>query len=208
MIKLENPVMSLDNEIGDAVAQFSDGSLHVFLPDSYNLEIDNEALKSFLDDIKSLTGKFSKEEHKSESKELGNGVYTLDSTLYSSEQCKLNYLQDETYVGASGGTDQLLLEIVAAGMASGVGAELTRRLINLIFGKNEQLEAISDEVYEKVKNILHKHYGAAGEITFLEKNESENLTFIKAEDFRGKQYNVTVNTENGKLSVMVKNPNT
>jgi hypothetical protein len=202
------PKMIVEREIGDILIQFNDSSLHFFIPEDLDFfEINREELSKFIEDIQSLLGEVEKEKKDVKVEGKGFGEYTVDSTLYLSKEYRLNHLQDEIYIGASGGTDQIILELISVGFATGIGAELSRRLFELILSNTKYSNQVhsKEEIYSKVKKLLYKQYGAAGEITFKKLEEKDDFFELAAIDSRGKVFEIKINVKSGLPSILVKN---
>jgi len=207
MSESNQPKLSLDRNVGDIKVKFQDASLHIFLTEEERfLVIEQNDIHDLISKLEGALGPINTKRSDSKIEIKGPGQYTVDSTLYLSKNYKVNIIQDEFYVGAAGGTSQILLEI-ATGIASGIGAELSRRMLNLILksSKNSENKISKSSIYKKVKNLLYNYYGASGEITFTETIEEENQIHMTATDMRVKIYKITVNIDSGVPSIIIKN---
>lgn len=199
--------LKIDKAIGDVAVKAGDGSgFHLFKPPDLPFFDDGRQIrKLILAAVEKQLGPHRKLPKESRQDEVGYGIYTIERVSYVSDSYRLEVTDDETYVGASAGTEQIILAI-AAGGAGGVAGELARRFFNWIAQvEGSDGQVLDDDVkLNRVSNLLRKHYAASGEITYHHLKESDGRMHLAGVDERGRQYDVYVSEKRRMLGIEVR----
>lgn len=205
----QDPPLEINKEIGDvAIVEPSGSQIHFFRPPDLPFFDDGgEVRGAVLDDVVELLGPHDTKETAGRQEARGTGIYTVDGESYITQHYRLDIVQDELYVGASAGTEQIVLMILQGGVA-GLAAELARRFLNKIAATEGSPTYVwsKDQTYDRVRRLLYNQFGAAGDITFTSENQREGVRELVATDSRGKSFCVRWTETAAVLQVEVQPP--
>ena len=197
----------IDRDLGDVAISAPGGEeIHVFssalgLP----FDDDGEIAESVRAWLESELGEIHDVRERSHHETLSYGEYSAWSKKYLADSYELEVINDEVYVGAAGGTEQIILAIVSGAVGGSVGA-----LMSMIVERAKKEAAGShdhwtdDKRLEKLQTLLTKRFGAQPPVTFERIRRHQDRTSYVATDADGKRFRVLVGGDEAILTVELK----
>lgn len=196
--------------IGDIViADGEGGESHIVALGLEFFDDSGEIRKSVLSLVKEELGDFHRVDKSGYEEKKDFGTYSVDSKSYKSNNYQLDVIQDESYFGASGGTEQIFLSILS-GMAGGIAGAITTQIYNIVindaadYNSNNEKTKTLDEKLEATENILLKRFNASKPLKFTETKDTGKTFKCKVVDSKNQQFSVEVANRNNVLKIDIK----
>lgn len=203
--------MKTDPEIGNIVVIDTDGSeSHILLPDFRNFDDDREIQKYILNMVMEKLGAYDKIDNFHSEEQLTHGLYTIEAKSYQSRSYRLDIIEDELYVGASGGTEQIILALLS-GAAGGIAGAITTQIYSAITDRfasaydSKSEERNRDSLCQTIEKILIKRFKASKPLKFIEIESSEDNLSCVVMDSNGLTYDAKLEDVNGFQHLNIKN---
>jgi len=202
--------MELDSEIGNFVITSPDGSeIYIHPPETFDYYFDDEILESLFLSIKDTLGQYENIENFSHEEDQGPGVYTLDAKSYLSTNYKLDIINDEFSCGASGGTEQIILAIIA-GVSGGIAGEIAKLIFKSIINKakkeygKEVPDKSTEETNHLIEKTLIKRFNATEPVYFKTTKYINGKTEITITDSKNNSYVASYQNKEGSILLEIK----
>lgn len=201
--------MELDSDIGHIVITHPNGDeSHILLPiDPGDFDFAHSILNPIVSILTDSLGSYESVKDETFEEERLAGVYTLDKKTYCASNYELNFIQDEFYCGASGGTEQIILSILA-GVAGGISTAITTQIYNKIsqyFSADNsdagEAEAGDTTYLKTIEKIVIKRFNAEPPLNFSNaKYLNKKITF-EVFDSKNNKFIAKINNSNGSFLI-------
>ena len=202
--------MKLDSEIGNFVITSSDGSeIYIHPPETFEFYFDDDIVELLLSFITKMLGSYDSIENFSHEENKGPGIYTIDTKSYLSSKYKLDIINDEFSCGASGGTEQIILAIIA-GASGGVAGVIAKQIYKSIINKVsrecsiDKFEKSDEDTSHIIEKTLIKRFKAVEPMYYKDTKYINNKTEVTIVDAMNHLYMASYENKKGSLFLEIK----
>jgi hypothetical protein len=201
--------MKLDSHIGHVVITHPNGNeSHIVLPIPPNDGEVKSLFSQILSVVTNSLGAYQSLEDEATEEQRSGGLYTLDTKTFRTDKYELNFIEEEFYCGASGGTEQIILAIYG-GVAGGVATVITTKIFDLITKKfstgssNSELDADNPELLTIIEDILVNRYKSKPPLYFSNSKYEDRCIALEITDSNYSKYFAKVQNINGSFRIDV-----